>query len=241
MTGTVLTVAGGKGGVGKTTTVINAGIALQETGLDVCLIDADLGMGNLGPRLDVTEAPDLHDVLAGEDALVEAVAEGPAGLTVLAGDAEHLEAVSKAEPAALRPVIEHLRDEHDLLVVDTGAGLSHEALVAAHAADGLLLVTTPDEFAARDTHKTGDLAERVDADLLGAVVTRAGIGTDTDALADQLGVEVLATIGEDREVTGGEPALLSHPDSRLADDYADLGDELAVALDLAAPELAASD
>jgi septum site-determining protein MinD len=241
MAGTVLTVAGGKGGVGKTTTVINTGIALQQAGLDVCLVDADIGMGNLSPRLGIDHDPSLHDVLAGEAPLVDALADAPADLTVLAGVVEDIESIRAAEPAGLGPVLRNLRTRHDVVLVDTGAGLSHASLVAAGSADGLLLVTTPDDLSAIDTRKTGELAGHVDATLLGAVVTRAGLLVDTDDLEDTLGTAVLATVGEDMATVGGEPALRSDPDSHVADAYRNLADAIVDELALELPEPVASD
>lgn len=241
MTGTVLTVAGGKGGVGKTTTVINTGIALQQAGHDVCLVDADIGMGNLSPRLGIDHDPSLHDVLAGEAPLVDALADGPAGLTVLAGVVEDIESIRAAKPAGLGPVIEHLRDEYDVVIVDTGAGLSHATLVAAGSADGLVLVTTPDDLSAVDTRKTGDLAAYVDAALLGGIVTRAGLVVNVDDLGKTLGTEVLGTIGEDTATIGGEPALLSDPDSHAAESYEALADTLVDQLEIEPAAPLASD
>ncbi|NHN64315.1 MinD/ParA family protein, partial [Haloarcula sp. JP-Z28] len=53
MAGYVCTIAGGKGGVGKTTTAVNLGAVLQEMDYDVAVVDADLGMANLGSMLSV--------------------------------------------------------------------------------------------------------------------------------------------------------------------------------------------
>jgi len=69
----VLTVAGGKGGVGKTTTAVNVGAALQEMGQDVVVVDADLGMANLGGMLEIEYERSLHEILAGDAGVSEAL------------------------------------------------------------------------------------------------------------------------------------------------------------------------
>lgn len=73
MSGHVYAVAGGKGGVGKTTSAINLGAALRAAGHDTIVVDADLAMANLGSMVDVRSGPTLHDVLASEAALHEAL------------------------------------------------------------------------------------------------------------------------------------------------------------------------
>jgi len=239
VTGTVLTIAGGKGGVGKTTTSLNASIALQEAGHDTAVVDADLGMTNLGQRLGVEEEPYLHDVLAKEAPLTEAVTAGPSGLSVLAGDPE-LAAFAKTDPKLLQPAVEKLAEDHGVVVVDTGAGLSTEVVVAAAAADSLLAVTTADTLAAEDSGKTARLAAQVDADVAGAVVTRADITTDTEALGDAAGIDILGTIPENAAVVGDRPAVLTAPNSHVAESYRDLASALADRLGLVASEATVS-
>ena len=64
MSGTVLVVTSGKGGVGKSTTAFNLGVALGVDGHSAVVVDADLGMANLGAMVGLETDPTLHDVLA---------------------------------------------------------------------------------------------------------------------------------------------------------------------------------
>ncbi|SDE89615.1 MinD/ParA family ATP-binding protein [Halorientalis regularis] len=225
MTGYVYTIAGGKGGVGKTTTAINVAVSLQDAGHDVVVVDADLGMANLGAMLDVDHEPSLHQVLAGKAAVSDAIIEGPGGITVVPGE-RNLEAFADADPAKLRKVVKALSTAYEIVLIDTGAGLSHETTVPLGLADGVLLVTTADEVAIGDTIKTAQLAERIDGDVVGAVLTRADDDTNVSEVADKLDMEMLAVVPEDQDATRDEPLIINGPDSYAAEAYRRLASTL---------------
>lgn len=226
MTGYAITIAGGKGGVGKTTTAINVGVSLQETGYDIAVVDADLGMANLGAMLDVEHEPSLHRVLAGETSVSDALVDGPAGITLVPGQRE-LEAFAEADPGQLRKVVNALSTAYDLVVIDTGAGLSHETTVPLGLADAVVMVTTENEIAVGDTVKTAELADRVDGEVIGAVLTKATEDTEISEVSDRLGMEMLAVVPEDPDATETEPLVITAPDSPAADAYRGLAQTLA--------------
>jgi septum site-determining protein MinD len=221
MSGYVCTIAGGKGGVGKTTTAINIATVLEEGGYDTVVVDADLGMANLGEMLRVEFDVSIHDVLAGNSTVSAALTDAPGGITVIPGK-QSLEAFAEADPAKLRKVLSTLRNTYDAVLVDTGAGLSHETTVPLGLADGVLLVTTPDEVAVSDTVKTAELADRVDGTVIGALVTRVTRDTDVPGIADQLPCPLLGVIPADIEAAGREPLVIESPDSHAADAYRQL-------------------
>ncbi|AEM56056.1 MULTISPECIES: MinD/ParA family ATP-binding protein [Haloarcula] len=225
MAGYVCTIAGGKGGVGKTTTAVNLGAVLQEMGYDVAVVDADLGMANLGSMLSVEPEKSLHEILAGEAAVSEALTDAPGGLTVIPGE-QSLEAFADADPAKLRKVIKTLRNAYDVVLIDTGAGLSHEVAVPLGLADGIVLVTTPDDVAVGDTVKTAQLANRIDGTVLGSIINRATRHTDVAAIAEQMEFPLLAVIPDDPQATTEEPLVLNAPESTAADAYQRLTEAL---------------
>ena len=200
----VYTIAGGKGGVGKSTTTASLGIALYDAGFDVALVDADLSMANLGELLGVDSEQGVHHVLTGRASVQEAVVELSAGLYLIPGD-QSLGFVGEADPANLRDVVAPLAEAVDVVLVDTGAGLGHETLVAAGLADGVLVVSTPVEAAVDDVSRTVEFVDHADATVLGAVVTRTNDRTDFGRIADDLGAPVLGAIPEDPAV-GTDPA-----------------------------------
>jgi septum site-determining protein MinD len=162
MPGYVCTVAGGKGGVGKTTTAVNLGTTLQARSFDTVVVDADLGVANLGRVMDVDYAHRLHEVLAGEARVEAALTRAGEGMTVLPGEVS-LEAFADADPAGLREVIEALRERFEVVSDDVEA-----------AGDEPLVVTAPESDAADAYSRITSQLERVVSN-----------GTDPDEL-DQI-------------------------------------------------------
>lgn len=211
-------VAGGKGGVGKTTTTLNLAAAFAESGADTAVVDADLGMTNLGELLAIETEHSVHDVLAGEATVEAALVDGPGGVSVLAGD-RGLDAYDRADPAELRGVVERLRERFDVVLADTGAGLSHASLVPYGLADGVVLVTTADGVAATDTGKTAEMVRQVDGTVLGVVVTRTGTAADAVGTAERVGEPLLGSVPEAPDLAGEEPMVLTAPGSEPAATY----------------------
>ncbi|RJS97118.1 MinD/ParA family protein, partial [Halococcus sp. IIIV-5B] len=152
MAGRVYALASGKGGVGKTTSAVNLGAALHDAGYDTVVLDADLAMANLGGLVGIDDGPTVHDVLANEAALGDALvwvdengpqrsppAEGPSFVVV--PGSRSLDSFAAADPGELRRVVESLAAAADFVVCDTGAGLTHENAVPFGVADGVVLVT----------------------------------------------------------------------------------------------------
>lgn len=202
MSGRVYAIAGGKGGVGKTTTVANLATALSAAGYDVVAVDVDLGMANLGPVLGIQ--PDsgatIHNVLAGDAGISEATYETSHGFAVIPGT-QALDEYADADPSRLQYATGPLTDEYDIILLDTSAGLSNEVISPLRLADSVVLVTTPDVVAIRDAAKTGELTARVGGTVEGVAVNRARDDEETDELIDELGEEVLAAIPEDGTIT----------------------------------------
>jgi septum site-determining protein MinD len=216
MPGQVYAVASGKGGVGKTTTVVNLGVALRVDGHSVALVDADLGMANVAEVLGIDHEPTIHDVLAGEAAVEDAVAESADGFAVVPGD-RSLDAYAAADPAELDAVFQHVAGRYDVVLVDTGGGVGYEEVLPLGLVDGVVLVTTPDAAAAGDTRKTAQLVDRLGRTVTGVVVNRGGPDADGGAVADAIGAELLGVVPEDPLLTessaAGTPVRSANPDA----------------------------
>lgn len=217
MTASVLAVAGAKGGVGKTTTCINLGSALTINGRSAVVVEADLAMANVVDFLDLPVDPKddgtLHDVLAEEADPADAVYEAPGGLDVLPCGVT-LDGYADVDPDAIEGVVDALRAEYDVVILDTGAGVSYETLLPVAVADETILTTTPRAAAVRDTMKTRDLIRRAGGSVRGVVIVKAGTGTAPSAnrIADFLGIELLGAVPRDEAVAdaqdGGTPLLV---------------------------------
>jgi septum site-determining protein MinD len=229
---TVYAIASAKGGVGKTTTTAALAAHLADAGEDVVAVDADIGMANLAGALgiDVGETT-IHDVLAGRADPEEAVHEGPNGLSVLPGETD-LDAYAEADPAGLRDVIAAFEDA-DFLLIDAGAGLSHDSALPLGLADETLLVSTTGTEALRDTRKTGELAERLGGAVAGAAITRVDPDdppSDDGRIAELIGEPILGRIPEDAAVPdaveAGEPLSTFAPTAPATRAYRSLASEL---------------
>lgn len=229
MVGQVVAVASGKGGVGKTTTVTNLGVVLRRSNHSVALVDADLGMANLGPMLGISGEPTLHDVLAGTAELDAALVTETTGFAVLPGSGT-LTDFSEADPAGLRAVLDSLAEEYEYVLVDTGAGVTHEGVLPLGLADHVILVSSPDPAAVENTRKTAELTELAEGGLAGVVVTKADETVDAEEIADTLGVDLLGIIPFDptvrRSTAAGQPLEAVDPDSPAAEAYRNIANVL---------------
>jgi septum site-determining protein MinD len=221
----VYAVASAKGGVGKTTTAANLAAALSAAGARVAAVDADLAMPNLAGALGADgRGATLHDVLAGRADVATATVSGVEDVAVVPGDPD-VDAYRETDPEGLADVLAGL-STYDYVLVDTGAGLSHDTLVPLTGADEVLLVSTPDRDALGDTGRTREVAERVGATVAGAALTRTRAGTDVDAAGDRLGVAVLGSVPESTAVADGtevgRPVVARAPGSPAAAAYRSL-------------------
>ena len=231
MRGHCYAVASGKGGVGKTTTVVNTACELTSRGIDVVVVDADLAMANLARMIELAHEPTLHEVLAGTASLPDAI--NTDGEVAVVPGSDSVDGFSDADPAELGGVIKRLRTAFDVVLVDTGAGIDHETMVACGIADDVVLVTTPDETAVTDTEKSRSMVEKVDGNVLGVVVTRSDEESG-ESVAERLETDLLGVVPDDTELVGDEPVVERAPESAVAAAYDEIAGTLAVRAD--APE-----
>ncbi len=220
MEGRSIVFASGKGGTGKTTTVANLGVALAQFGKEVILLDADLTMANLSLVLGMEDIPvTLHDVLAREADLKDAIYEGPAGVKVIPGGLS-LEKVKKAKPERLRELMREISQLADFILIDAPAGLEMTSVTALLIGKELIVVTNPEISAITDSLKTKLIAEKLGTLPLGVILNRV-TNEKTELTQDEieaiLEVPVLAMIPEDPEVKRasayGVPLVIKNPTS----------------------------
>ncbi|CAI1494176.1 Septum site-determining protein MinD (plasmid) [Thermococcus nautili] len=229
--------ASGKGGTGKTTTVVNTGVALAKFGKEVILIDADITMSNLSLVLGMEDIPiTLHDVLSGEATIKDAIYEykGLSKVKVIPGGLS-LEKLKKAKNyEKLREIIMEIQDMADFILIDAPAGLEMTSVTALLVGKELILVVNPEISSITDALKTKMVAEKLNTLPLGAVLNRV-TSEKTDLTKEEieaiLEVPVLVSVPEDPEVKRasayGIPLVLKNPDSPASISYYMLASKLA--------------
>jgi len=237
----VYTIASGKGGTGKTTVSVNLGTMLAQLGKETCLMDADIGMANVGLILGMQDVPvTLHEVLAGTAKVNDATYSGPAGLKVIPSGIS-LQGFQQADPEKIRDVMGELVKKFEILLIDAPAGISRDGVVPLAVADEVILVVNPELSSIVDALKTKILTEVVGGHVLGCIINRVD-QEKTDVITKKmekvLGVPVIGIIPEDsntrRASSAKVPIVIKYPSSpaslaikRIAADLAgvEMGEE----------------
>ncbi len=156
----VFAVTSGKGGVGKTTVSVNLAVAFAQRGLRVLLFDADLGMANTHIFAGVNPTATLADVIAGHTSLRAAVMPAPAGMDVICGASGvgWLADLRASQLESLGRELLALASEYDVLLLDTGAGISTAVMQFLSLAQDLVVVATPNLAATLDAYGVIKLA-----------------------------------------------------------------------------------
>lgn len=218
----VITVASGKGGVGKTTVTSNLGVALSTYGERTVVLDADIAMANLELVLGMEgKSVTLHEVLSGEAEIEEAIYEGPSGVRVVPAGIS-LEGIRNVNVNRLEDALTKLMEDTDILLIDAPAGLEKDALAALASADELLLVTNPEVPAISDALKTKIIASKLGVNILGVVINREQHDKTfltAEEIETILEVPVIAVVPNDPEVSRaaafGEPVVIKNPTSQV--------------------------
>ncbi len=157
----VLAVTSGKGGVGKTSLAVNLAIACARLGQRVTLVDFDLGLANVDVIMDIHPLHNLSHVVMGKMRLKD-VTVNAEGVRVVPG-ASGLRELANLGVAARDDLIRSLQtleEDADLLIIDTGAGISRNVVRVAATADEALVLCTPEPTAIMDAYATIKMISR---------------------------------------------------------------------------------
>lgn len=150
----VISVASGKGGVGKTVTAVNMAMTAQALGYKTLILDGDLGLSNVNIVLGLSARYNINDALNERVAMKDVILQGPQGVHIIpsgSGIAD-LSEISLAKRISLLEKIEEVAKSYDLLIIDTGAGISANVIHLNSIADAIIVVTTPEPHALTDAY-----------------------------------------------------------------------------------------
>jgi len=150
----VITVASGKGGVGKTNVSANLAMSLTNMGKKVLLMDADLGLGNVDVMLGVHPVHNLSHVISGERTLEEVIVEGPAGIKIIPASSgvKNMAELTPEEHVGLVRAFSEIGNELDVLLIDTAAGISDSVITFSRAAQEMLIVVCDEPASITDAY-----------------------------------------------------------------------------------------
>ena len=238
--GTVITVTGAKGSIGKTMLSVNLAVAIREhTDKSVAIVDADTQFGDVATMLDLPTGVALTEAMRHAESIDRAtigeyVTTHVSGVDAIGGP-ELDEAWSDSDPAALGRLIDTFAQIYDFVIVDTSGSFDRFVRASVEAATLTLVVTSSDVSSIRNTKAALERLERwaIDAERTRFIFNRS---TSTgkvsrDELHEALGRNVLLEIPYDRAVASsvqlGIPVVQRAPRSSAAQDLLALAGRIA--------------
>jgi len=150
----VIAITSGKGGVGKSNVAVNLAIKLSAAGKRVVLLDADLGLANADVLCGVDLPLNLSHVIARRKELSDVMVKAPGGFRLIGGASglARMADLSDFDRQRIVDSLAELEETTDIILIDTGAGISPNVLSFTRAADHVLVLTTPEPTAITDAY-----------------------------------------------------------------------------------------
>ena len=150
----IITVASGKGGVGKTNVTMNMALELAKQGKRVVILDADLGLSNVEVLFGIIPSYTLSDMLFGGKSLMDILTPGPFGIYFISSGSgvQDLVQLSPIELQNCIVQLQPLDQVADIIFIDTGAGVSQTVIQFIQASDDTIVVTTPEPTSITDAY-----------------------------------------------------------------------------------------
>ncbi|MCT7954147.1 septum site-determining protein MinD [Laspinema palackyanum] len=218
----IIVVTSGKGGVGKTTTTANLGMALAKRGRNVAVVDADFGLRNLDLLLGLENriVYTAVEVLAGQCRLEQALVKDKRQpkLSLLPAAQNRMKDVVTADQ--MKQIVAQLVGKYDYIVIDSPAGIEMGFQNAIAAATEAIIVTTPEIAAVRDADRVVGLLEANGVKKINLIVNRikpamveANDMMSVEDVQEILAVNLIGVIPDDERVivstNRGEPLVLA--------------------------------
>jgi pilus assembly protein CpaE len=237
--GTVITVFGAKGGIGKTTISTNLATTLAKiTGANVCLLDMDTRFGDVAIMMDVAVEASIADVARrideiDRDKIRDYLVKHHSGVSILPAPLHPTE-WRNMTPQHIEKIVELLAQTHDYVVVDTPGTFNELIAATLEMANLILLVTSMDIASIKDTALALEMlrAAAVSEDKVKLTINHS---TAANSLREEdvsrvLEYEVFWRIPHDLSVSSstqlGQPIVIAKPYARVSRSIIDLGHAL---------------
>lgn len=150
----IITVTSGKGGVGKTSLTVNIAASIARQGKKVLVIDADLGLSNVEIMLGVTPSYTIKDLIKNNKDIDDILIKGPFNIDFISGGNGFLELteLSDVEREEILVKLKKIDELYDIILIDTGAGISKNVITFLTVADEILVITTSEPTALTDAY-----------------------------------------------------------------------------------------
>lgn len=150
----VITVTSGKGGVGKTSLSVNLALQLQKMGKKTVIIDADFGLANIEVMLGVHPKSNISDLIYKDCSISDVITQGPEGIGFISGGSGVSELVNleRSDVQIFVSKVAKLDAYADVIIIDTGAGISDVVQEFVLCSPEVLLVLTPEPTSTMDAY-----------------------------------------------------------------------------------------
>ena len=236
----VITVTSGKGGVGKSNTAINLAIWMRKMGQRVIILDADFGLANIEIMFGTVPKHNLCDLIYQGKNIKEIITWGPGEIGFISGGSG-IAGMANLSRDYLNYIIQNLTQLDaiaDIIIIDTGAGISDAVLEFLVASGEILLVTTPEPTSITDSYSLLKALTRhprfsVEESKIKVIAKRVSDTEDGEVLFDKLNTVVsrylkipisyLGPIPQDEKLSEAVmqqmPVALQNPNAKSARSY----------------------
>lgn len=238
-TARIISVTSGKGGVGKTSLSVNLAAHLSKQGTKILLIDADLGLSNVEIMLGVTPSYTLKDVIKHGKDIEDVIINGPYNLDFISGGNGFLELaeLSEVEREEILIKIHKLEELYDIIIIDTGAGISKNVTAFLTISDEIIVITTSEPTALTDAYSIMKvISEEKLKQKIGLIINRVKTKSEFQQASNILISTAKKFLGEEIKSLGyvyedpnvrktiykKTPFVIYYPDSKASDCIIDI-------------------